>query len=163
MPRVAQAVVGGWKTNGVWRISAGRPLGFQVADGISLPTYGTQRPNLAGKPKRNTSPDWIDNNFFANPEVFLRPDDYTLGTAPRTMGDVRSPKSSDVDLSLEKDFSLESLRKGMSAEFRIEAQNAFNHPVFGSPSTSVDSDDFGLVTYTANGPREVQLGLKISF
>lgn len=162
MPRVAQAAFGGWKTNGVWRISAGRPLGFQMADGVSLPTYGTQRPNLTGTPKRNRGTDWIDS-YFANPEVFQRPDDYTLGNAPRVVGEMRSPKSSDVDLSLEKDFSLETLRKGMNLEFRMEAQNAFNHPVFGSPSTSVDSDDFGMVTYTANGPREVQIGLKVSF
>ena len=28
MPAVLDAIVGGWKTNGVWRISYGRPLPF---------------------------------------------------------------------------------------------------------------------------------------
>ncbi len=27
MPRVLEAIVGGWKTNGIWLISDGRPLG----------------------------------------------------------------------------------------------------------------------------------------
>lgn len=162
MPRVAQAALGGWKTNGVWRASAGRPLNFTMADGTPLPTYGTQRPNLTGKPKRNHGTDWMAN-YFANPEVFQRPEDYTMGNASRTIGGVRSPTSYSVNLSVEKEFSLESVRKGMNMEFRLETENAFNHPIFGTPNTSVDDGDFGVVSYQSNGPRQVQAGLKVSF
>ncbi len=164
MPRVAQAAFGGWKTNGMWRLSSGRPLNFTIADGdgVPLPTYGTQRPNLTGKPKRNHGTDWIDN-YFANPEVFQRPDDYTMGNAPRTIGGVRTPSAFSVNLSVEKDFSLESVRKGMNIEFRLETENAFNHPIFGTPDTAVDDSDFGVVSYQSNGPRQVQAGLKVSF
>ena len=38
MPRWADAFIGGWKTNGIWRISDGRPLTFQVADGLAVIT-----------------------------------------------------------------------------------------------------------------------------
>ena len=51
----------------------------------------------------------------------------------------------------------------MNFEFRVEAQNAFNHPVFGTPDTSVDDDNFGKITYTSVGPREVQLAFKFNF
>ena len=51
----------------------------------------------------------------------------------------------------------------MNLEFRIEARNAFNHPVFGTPDTSVDDGTTGLVSYTASTPREVQLALKVNF
>jgi hypothetical protein len=51
----------------------------------------------------------------------------------------------------------------MNLEFRLEAQNAFNHPVFGTPNTAVDDPSFGTISYTANSPREVQLALKFNF
>lgn len=51
----------------------------------------------------------------------------------------------------------------MNFELRLEAENALNHPVFGTPDTSVDDPNFGVVGYTSNGPRQVQLGGKITF
>jgi hypothetical protein len=160
MPRWAEAIVGGWKTNGIWRIADGRPLTFSVADGNPLPTYGGQRPNLVGTPKRNHGKDWVDN-YFADNSVFARPDDFTLGNAPRALGSIRSPWSFTTDLSLAKQFPI---REEMNLEFRIEAQNAFNHPVFGTPDTSVDDGNFGVIFNTSgNGPRQVQLAIKFNF
>src|SRR5215469_8162275 len=67
MPRWADLIIGGWKTNGIWRIADGRPLAFTVADGTLLPTYGggsgTLRPNIVGTPKRNHGSDWVDQYF----------------------------------------------------------------------------------------------------
>jgi outer membrane receptor protein involved in Fe transport len=159
MPRVLDMIVGGWTTNGIWRIADGRPLTFTVADGNPLPTYGLQRPNIVGTPKRNHGPDWVDNYFVDN-SVFQRPDDFTLGNAPRALGSVRSPWSFTANLSLGKQFSI---REAMNLEFRIETQNAFNHPVFATPNTSVDDGNFGKITSTAVGPREVQLAVKFNF
>lgn len=159
MPGWAEAIIGGWKTNGIWRISDGRPLTFTVADGVALPTYGTQRPNIAGAPKRNHGSDWVDN-YFVDSNVFQRPADFTLGNAPRAMGSVRSPWAFTSDLSLGKQFAI---REQMNVEFRLEARNAFNHPVFGTPNTSVDDENFGKIDYTSVGPRELQLGLKFNF
>jgi Carboxypeptidase regulatory-like domain len=159
MPRVVEAIVGGWKTNGLWRMSAGRPLTMTLADGTSLPTYGAQRPNIVGTPKRNHGKDWIDN-FFVDPTVFQKPAQFTLGNAPRAIGSVRTPWAFNTDLSLSKQFLL---REEMNLEFRIEARNAFNHPVFGAPNTSVDDPNFGTINYTSNTPREVQLALKFNF
>src|SRR6266849_4915477 len=159
MPRMLEAVVGGWKTNGLWRLSDGRPLSFSTADGNALPTYGGQRPNIVGTPKRNHGADWI-NSYFADPTVFQRPADFTLGNAPRALGSVRTPWAFNTDLSLSKQFSLARVREEMNVEFRIEARNAFNHPVFGRPNTSVDDSSFGTISSTSNSPREMQLALK---
>ncbi len=159
MPRWADLIIGGWKTNGIWRISDGRPLTFTVSDGLPIPTYGGQRPNLVGTPKRNHGSDWVDNYFVDN-SVFQRPDDFTLGNAPRALGGVRSPWSFTTDLSLGKQFLL---RESMNLEIRLEAKNAFNHPVFGTPNTSVDDPSFGQISYTSVGPRELQLGFKFNF
>jgi outer membrane receptor protein involved in Fe transport len=159
MPRWADLIIGGWKTNGIWRIADGRPLAFTVADGLPLPTYGLQRPNIVGTPKRNHGSDWVDNYFVDN-TVFQRPADFTLGDAPRTLGGVRTPWHFTTDLSVGKQFPI---REEMNFEFRIEARNAFNHPVFGTPHTSVDDPSFGTITQTSVGPREVQLGFKFNF
>jgi Carboxypeptidase regulatory-like domain/TonB dependent receptor-like, beta-barrel len=164
MPALLDAIVGGWKTNGVWRISYGRPITLFTYDGTSLPTYGGQRPNIVGRPRRTKGPDstWI-NSYFANPEVFQLPPIYTFGNAPRATGIVRTPTAFNTNMSVEKDFSLSKLHEGMKFEIRLEAENALNHPVFGTPDTSVDDPNFGMISYTSNSPRQVQLGGKVTF
>lgn len=164
MPRWADAIIGGWKTNGIWRISDGRPLSFGVGDVVPLPTYGSDgpwqlRPDIVGTPKRNSGSNWVDN-YFADNSVFQRPADYTLGNAPRTMGGVRSPWQFTSDLSLGKQFPV---REQMNIEFRVEARNAFNHPVFQAPNTTVDDPSFGTIGGTAIKARELQIGLKFNF
>ncbi|MGC1871645.1 MAG: TonB-dependent receptor [Acidobacteriaceae bacterium] len=160
--RLVDSLIGGWVTNGVWRISEGRPLVMSTSDGTSLPTYGTQRPDIVGTPKRNHGHGWI-NNFFTNPGVFVLPQPYALGNASRTLGTVRTPYNFNVDLSMMKVFSLASVRKGMSIETRIEASNAFNHPTFGTPDTTLGDGTFGNINYTSSQPRYVQVGIRAHF
>jgi hypothetical protein len=164
MPYVLDQIVGGWKTNGVWRMADGRPLAMSTYDGTSLPTYGGQRPNTNGKPKRRGGKDsvWI-NSYFTNPEIFSLPPVYTFGNTPRTIGSIRTPMAFNANMSMEKEFSLAKVRKGMNFELRLEAENALNHPVFGTPDTSVDDPLFGTISYTSNTPRQVQLGGKVTF
>jgi Carboxypeptidase regulatory-like domain/TonB dependent receptor-like, beta-barrel len=164
MPRWADALIGGWKTNGIWRISDGRPLSFTVDNANALiPTYGNDgwqlRPNIVGTPRRNSGSNWVDN-YFADNSVFQVPADYTLGNAPRTLGGVRSPWQFTTDLSLGKQFPV---REQMNLEIRVEARNAFNHPVFQAPNTIVDDPSFGTIGSLAIQPRELQLGLKFNF
>jgi hypothetical protein len=164
LPRWADGFIGGWKTNGIWRISDGRPLTFQVADGLALPTYGTQRPNIVGNPKRNNGSGFVDQYFAGNTSDdhpnFVRPDDFTLGNAPRAFGNIRTPWQFSTNLSLGKQFAI---REEMNVEVRIEAQNALNHPVFQGPNTQVDDSGFGKITSTSIGPRQVQLAIKFNF
>jgi Carboxypeptidase regulatory-like domain len=164
MPAALNAVVGGWKTNGVWRVASGRPLTFFTYDGTPIPTYGAQRPNIVAKPLRSHGKDstWI-NGYFANPEALALPPVYTLGNAPRATGLVRTPLAFNSNLSIEKDFSLGMVHEGMKFELRLEAQNALNHPVFGTPNTYVDDPNFGVISYTSNAPRQVQLGIKLVY
>ena len=164
MPAVLDAIIGGWKTNGVWRISYGRPLPFFTYDGTSLPTYGGQRPNITGRLKRTKGKDsnWI-NNYIANPQDLQLPAEYAFGNAPRATGMVRTPTAFNTNMSIQKVFLLSKLREGANFELRLEAENALNHPVFGTPDTSVDDPNFGVISYTSNGPRQVQLGGKFNF
>lgn len=159
------AIVGGWRTNGIWRFNSGRPIVpqlLQLAPG--LPTYGPQRPNLIGIPKRNHGPEssWL-NQYFTSADgsaFFAAPAAFTVGTAPRTLGSVRQPGEENADLSLFKEFSMGSIREGMRLEYRLETFNTFNHPQFNGPNTTFGDPNFGIITSTANAPREVQMALK---
>jgi hypothetical protein len=164
LPAWADAIVGGWNTNGQWRATEGRPMNWGTYDGTSLPTYGPQRPNLVGKPRRTggKDSDWI-NHYVANPESLVLPTPYTLGNAPRSDASIRDPGSFQVNASVNKVFSLSSVHEGMTLELRLEANNAFNHPTFGTPDQSIDDPNFGVINYTSNSPRQVQLAGKINF
>jgi TonB dependent receptor len=165
MPRALDLVLGGWKTAGVWTIHDGFPLQFQVENGgTPIWTYGPQRPNLVATPEFSggSENNWV-NNYFANPSAFQLPAPYTLGNAPRTVGSVRSPFFFNTNLSLLKEFGLSPRHEEMKLELRLEAQNAFNHPVFGTPDTIVGDPNFGMINYTSVGPRQCQLALKFRF
>jgi hypothetical protein len=165
MPRPLELILGGWKTAGVWTIHDGFPLAFLMSNGgTPIPTYGQQRPNLTGTPERVGGSDgnWV-NNYFANPDVFQLPAAYTLGNASRTLSSVRSPFFFSSNLSIGKEFGLSTSHEEMKFELRLEADNAFNHPVFGTPNTTVGDPSFGVISYMAVGARQVQLALKFSF
>ncbi len=154
------AVLGGWKTNGIWRFSSGQPLALYFRGSQALPTYGAQRPNLSADLLRTDS-DNFRLQYFANPGAATKPAPYTLGNAPRTLSSVRSPGVNSANLSLMKSFDLHLWRESLKVEFRAEAFNAFNHPQFCGPNTAIDSGVFGQVWSTCNDPREVQLGLRV--
>ncbi len=161
MPPVLNAIVGGWQTNGIWRFTDGRPMLLGLSGGQSLPTYGGQRPNLIGTLMCNTGSDFL-TNYFANPQVLVVPLPFTVATAPRSDGSCRQPGQANATLSMFKEFPLANiLREGSRLEFRFEAFNAFNHPQFSGPNTTFNTPNFGVITSTANSPREVQLALKL--
>jgi hypothetical protein len=153
-------IIGGWKTNGIWQFSSGNPIGLTLANGTSLPTYGAQRPDLTGPLERNTGSDFV-TKYFANPEVAVTPALYALGTAPRTMPNIRAPGINIANLSLLKEFPMSKFREGMRLEYRLEAFNAFNHPQFGVPDSNVNDGSFGQIFYLSTPPREFQMGLKL--
>jgi Carboxypeptidase regulatory-like domain len=165
LPRPLELLIGGWKTAGVWTIHDGFPLSFTTeGGGTPIPTYGPQRPNTTGTIQRTGGSDgnWI-NNYFSNPDVLQTPPAYTLGNMPRAVGYIRSPFYFSTNLSIGKEFALSTTHEAMKLELRLEAENAFNHPVFGTPDTTVGDPNFGIVSYTAVGPRQCQLALKFSF
>ena len=86
-----------------------------------------------------------------------------MGDAPRTTGDIRTPLAFTSDLSIAKQFLLTNWHEGLRLEVRLEAANAFNHPVFGTPDMGVGDQTFGQITYLAIQPRQCQLVLKLLF
>ena len=153
------AVLGGWQTNGIWRLTDGRPEILGLSGGQSLPTYGSQQPDLTAELQCATSN--ILNQYFANPGAVSVPPPFTLGTAGRTVAGCRQPGQKNVNLSLFKEFLIPKLREGARIQVRLETYNAFNHPQFSGPNTTVNGGSFGVITSTANSPRELQAALKL--
>ena len=164
---ILNGIVGGWRTNGIWRFNSGRPINPMLYQSNSLPTYGAQRPNLIGTPHRNGGKDsvWINQYFTtADGSDFLaQPAPFTLGTAPRALGKVRDPGADNADLSMFKEFGLGAVHEGMRLEYRFETFNTFNHPQFCPPDATFGSPTFGQIYYTCNSPRQVQMALKLYF
>jgi hypothetical protein len=65
-----------------------------------------------------------------------------------------------MDFSLFKKFRIV---ERVSLEFRAEAYNLMNTPIFSAPNTTVGSAALGIISGQSNVPRQVQLGLKLLF
>src|SRR5204862_1573849 len=66
---------------------------------------------------------------YVNPAAFSRPALGALGTAARTLDSIRGPFARTFDASVQKTFNLgESGKRRL--QFRVDALNAFNHPLF---------------------------------
>ena len=156
--RAVDAVLGGWKSSGVFTMQGGFPVVIGLTGGNLL--EGVQRPNLIGDPSMPGSVRDRLNNYF-NAAAFSRPDADTFGSAPRTLS-YRNPGIRNADLTLGKNFRI---REGHIVELRMEAFNAFNGVVFGKPNASVGGNAFGLITGYAGGfgPRQLQFAVRYEF
>jgi hypothetical protein len=119
---------------------------------------GTQRPDLISNPATSGRVQDRLNNWY-NANAFSKPALDVPGTSPRNLA-FRGPGMSMFDAALLKSFRV---TEGQRFEFRLEAQNAFNHPVFSDPNGSFGSTSFGQITGTKVGNRNVQLGFKYYF
>ncbi len=157
-------LVGGWQVNFIGTMQSGYPPSITQANNNTNAYSSGQRPNLvAGAAikaddtlQRALSPLAADGGYF-NAAGFTTAPAGTFGTLSRTLN-VRGPGQRNWDIGLTKDTAiLESLR----AQFRIEAINAFNTPVFRAPNTTFGSASFGKITSQANFARVVQLSVRL--
>jgi hypothetical protein len=162
MPSAADAVVGGWETTVIEKVTSGFPvfiIDSDNASGVNFENNGNSlnRPNQICNPTlSNPTPNqWFNTSCFAAPAPG------ELGTASRTP--VSGPGFVNTDFSLIKHFAL-PFREGMRLDFRAEVFNLFNHPQFGLPNADFNSPaTFGVVNSTVNNPRLFQFALKLAF
>jgi hypothetical protein len=158
-------VVGGWQTVFTTTVQSGAPM--------SIPgdVY------LLGDP-RLENPTWdrlfktgvIDVNGTVRnvgqgeqPVFQVRPP-FTLRTTPLRYGNLRNQWATTFDYSVIKKVSIS---ERMKAQFRVEAFNVFNTPVFSAnPNLTPTSVNFGKLfrdNGQSNGPRIVQLGFRFEY
>jgi outer membrane receptor protein involved in Fe transport len=158
-------LVGNWQFNGIATLTSGTPYtACTTGDiaGIAETEYnscgsganGYERLDLVGTPKlSNPTPgEWFNTAAFANPAPG------TFGTLGRNT--LRSDPYKNFDLSLFRQFPITENKR---LEFRFEMFNAFNQVVYGEPDANSSDPTYGVVSSTANVPRQLQFGLKLYF
>jgi hypothetical protein len=150
--------IGGWQLNGIYVLQAGQPFSVTV-DGSPSST----RADLVGTPSVNPGnlTNYVNAAAFAVPAktaagVFIAP-----GTSGRDI--LRGPGSSNLDLSLFKNFAITEKIKG---QFRFQTYNLTNTPHFANPNSNLSRgpSQFGHITSTIPFTyRQAELGLRFTF
>ena len=73
---------------------------------------------------------------------------------------IYGPGIFNFDMSILRNFALGGSK---SLQFRLEAFNTFNQPVWKDPNTAVTSPQYGTIQSTRKPMRELQLGVKFWF
>ncbi len=154
--RIANAVLGGWQVNGIVTYQSGLPLAMSASNTSGIFAARTQ-PDSAGRSGRLTGrvQDRLDRYFDG--AAYTQPSPFAFGNLSRFLPDVRTDKTRNWDVSVFKEFRV---KERVLTQFRAEFFNALNTPVFGTPNTSVTSNQVGVITSQSNSPRQVQFGLK---
>jgi len=155
--RAIDTVLGGWQANGIMTLASGIPLVFAVANNTSYSFGGGQHPNVVGDPVLSSGKSIYS---WFNTAAFAQPPNFNSGNLSRTYTGVRADRARNLDFSLFKNFSITERFK---LQFRAEAFNVTNTPVFASPGTTVNGVNFGVITGQSNPPRNLQLALKLLF
>jgi trimeric autotransporter adhesin len=153
-------LLGGWSINAVNVFSAGFPTQFFMNNNLNSP-FGTarQRPNATGIDPASSGSVGDRINGWFNPAAFTTTPVLEFGNVTRTVG-VRGPGQVNWDISLFKNFAITETFK---AQFRAEALNATNTPLYRAPNSAVGNGSFGRITQQANFARMIQFGLRLFF
>lgn len=151
-PGLPGRVLGGWQLSAVATLGGGR---------LHSPTLTSAARQIATRPDVLRPPElpsgersvfrWFDTTAFARPAAF------TFGNAGNNI--IRGPGIRTVDLFLLKNTRL---TERVNVQFRAEAFNALNHPVYNEVSTNLGAANFGQITGAASS-RAIQLGLRVLF
>ncbi len=154
-------LAGGWK-GGLFKdwtfssqITAGTglpltPIYFAAVKGAGV--TGTIRPDYTGAPLYDAPA-----GLFLNTAAYAAPAPGRWGSAGRNS--ITGPSQFTLNASLSRTFAAGDR---LSLDFRLEALNALNHPVFPSWNTVVTSAQFGLPN-PANPMRSVQTVVRLRF
>jgi hypothetical protein len=159
MSRAMDAALGGWRVSSIIRLGDGLPLQWTASNSLSNYGFVVARPNITSLPDLASGAAGPDHWF--NTAAVSKPAAYTIGTAPRYTGNIRTGAMNDTDFLVSKEWKL---IEGMKLQFRAEAYNFTNTPMYGRANTTVGNSNFGKVTGTYNvGPRTLQMGMRLSF
>jgi hypothetical protein len=152
-------VLGGWETSGIFRYLNGSLIGAPggvYSTGINPKLDNRSYQQWFNTCTLNTS-GVRQNCADANqPVAFIQTPVFTLRTLSTVLPGVRTEVPSTMDLSLFKTFQFHEKAK---LQFRANAYNLANTPVFGGPNTTTGVIGIGQV----NDPRIVELGLKLNW
>jgi hypothetical protein len=169
---IANAFVGGWQLSTNSTIQSGVPQTLT----IGINNAGTNNP-LPDRPSfsgvgNGYAADRTPSRWF-DPASFVVAPQGSFGNVGRNT--MLTPHFQSIDMAVHKQFHL-GYKEGHVLQFRLEAFNVFNHPVWGAPNGNILAgptfpgaasnaahQGFGVISSTALPMRQLQLGLKYSF
>jgi hypothetical protein len=162
---LVNAVVGGWRLNGITTLHSGLPVPISYNGTNYLSQYfgsGPIRPNVVAGCNKHTSGSaqsraakgWFNTACFTAPGVF------SFGNESRVDPNIRGGGAANFDLSANKSFPVFDRVTG---KFSVEAFNLFNRTQFGAPDSGLGDGAFGIVTSQRNLPRVLQFAARFSF
>jgi hypothetical protein len=143
--RLARKAAGGWQVNAIYI--------YQTGAAVFLPAA------LATGVSPKISDPTIDTWFNRESMRILPP--FTARRIPFMWNDLRQHDMNNWDISLIKTTGV--IGERVRLQFRAELINAFNRVWFGGPDVNPASGSYARVLGQANSPRNIQLGLKLSF
>jgi outer membrane receptor protein involved in Fe transport len=171
---IVDSVVGGWAISTLWQVHSGTP--FTPGWGGGYNNYslytGSIRPDRNGKCGKGVSTNrsvtrWFDTSIYdpnTNPSgCWSSPAAGTFGSGGRDILD--GPGYTNVNASGSKQWSLPNLphvSESASLQFRVDADNVFNHVELQNPNANIDSSNAGQIN-SAFAPRIFQAELVFKF
>jgi hypothetical protein len=148
MHPVAEAILGGWSTSGIFWYYAGNRLRFGQME-------------VVGDPAIDNPDKW---GYMFNPAAFRFNSNapFEARTNPKSYPGVQGPGYKNVDFNLAKFFNL---TERVRLELKMEVYNLTNTFSGADPNLTVTSSAFGRVTAMAAGTqgREMQYNFRIHF
>ena len=172
---VLNQIAGGWHVSVNQSYQTGDPLAISsdISQNGNYLFNSTVRPDvILGQPLRVPKTGtlniaaggpgiaYLNPNAFADPPQTANGVISRFGTAPRNFGNLRGPYQPDENISLFKQFKFGEDR---FLEIRADAFNAFNRVGLGDPDTTLGDQYFGQILGVQQGPRQVQLALRLTF
>ena len=153
---IVSYAAGGWQVNSIVNLTSGPPFEVDLNGDIAntgntfvhANRTGAQPYHQAGTLKQQ----WL------NPAAFAAPPPDTFGNGGRNS--LRADGTRDLDLSIFRTFPI---RDSLALNFRAESFNLTNSVNFNVPNSTLNSNNFGLVTSSRNNPRQIQFALKLAF
>jgi Carboxypeptidase regulatory-like domain len=169
---VENEIIGGWTVNTIVGFHSGNAMTIDGAfwdpsgTGGLGPYYESERADcLAPVTYPKTKLPGSQGIQWFSGSSFMEPYTGTFGSCG--VGNVRGPRFTDVDISINKTFRITETK---SLEFRTEFLNAFNHANLTAPDTSCGEYSPGVACNTLLGitsgsldGRNIQFGLKFHF
>jgi len=153
---VGGAILGGWQLSTIITDSSGFPRTVFTGTDRSNTGGGQDRPNVTGQDP-NLSGDQQTINRWFNTDAYVTQAAGAFGNAGRDT--IIGPGVFRVDASIIRNFRFGS----KYAQFRFEAFNALNNPIWSDPNTTLSNPLYGTINNTRTPMREVQIGLKFVF
>lgn len=156
---IGNILAGGWSVQPAIQLRSGYPFSLSRS-GASFGTYTPGRVNLApgksvsdAKVAHPSPTHWFDASVFTDPGQALQ------GNVTRNV--LRGPGTAQVDFSAIKSFRV---FEKINTQFRAEAYNIINHPIFGQPASNISTPStVGQISSTSGDNRSIQLAVKVMF